>query len=192
MSDSRTLESEVQQLKLELASLTARVQALEAEKEVGYSSQNIHSSPITVNYHSPAASPIAELPPFPGAGGPLLASTAITAAGSVGGSESVSAERLAIAREAGFFLRRCLEGVVRGTSGRDRIQAPSKYYILAKDITGKTYNPVLVFKNFSKLRGLVKSGSSCGDSIFIGWPSEEEARECVSSAGLIWPAHGGY
>lgn len=56
MSESRTLESEVQQLRLELASLTARVQALEAEKEVGYSSQNIHSSPITVNYHSPAVS----------------------------------------------------------------------------------------------------------------------------------------
>ena len=187
MSDTSALEAEVQLLRLELAALTARVLRLEAEKEADQGSQNIHSPRITVSYHSPCVgSPIAELPPFPGSSGQQLSSAAAAAAVApvdlAGDSivESVGQERLTIAREAGQFLRRCLDGVIRGTSGQDRIQAPSRCYILAKDISGKTYNSVKVFSNFSKLRGLVKSGSSCGDSVFIGWPTEEEGRELGS------------
>eukprot|EP00434_Breviolum_minutum_P043819 symbB.v1.2.039079.t1/scaffold6337.1/size18942/1 len=149
MSDTSALEAEVQLLRLELAALTARVLRLEAEKEADQGSQNIHSPRITVSYHSPCVgSPIAELPPFPGSSGQQLSSAAAAAAVApvdlAGDSivESVGRERLTIAREAGQFLRRCLEGVIRGTSGQDRIQAPSRCYILAKDISGKTYNSV--------------------------------------------------
>ena len=35
---------------------------------------------------------------------------------------------------------------------------------------------------------LVKRGSSAGDSIFVGLPSEREARRVVHAATLRWPA----
>ena len=37
-------------------------------------------------------------------------------------------DRVRVAREIGQFLRRCLSGEPRGTSGRDRIAAPSSVY----------------------------------------------------------------
>ena len=167
------------------------------DRDTGAAQLPLQSSPITFNYASSVpTTPYPELPPFPGSSSAVFASPAVSAASAPAGlgynligAEPVGPDRLVTAREAGLFLRRCLEGVVRGTSGRDRIRLPSKIYILARDITGKVYNPVQIYYHFSHLRSLVKAGSSCGDSVFIGWPTEEEARECVAAAGLNWPSH---
>ena len=160
MSNS-TLVAEVQQLRKDLAALSARVLQLEADRDTGAAQLPLQSSPITFNYASSVpTTPYPELPPFPGSSSAVFASPAVSAASAPAGLGYNLIDRLVTAREAGLFLRRCLEGVVRGTSGRDRIRLPSKIYILARDITGKVYNPVQIYYHFSHLRSLVKSGSS--------------------------------
>lgn len=207
--------TEVQSLRRDLADLTARVLLLESRASSAGSLAPFASpqSPLVVNYTGNPAT-AAAVPPFPDFGstsptpspllpsssqsGPALAVEAISSTSSpllpsstqLGSAPVVLSEasRLAIAEEAGRFLRRCLEGVNRGTSGRERIGLQSRCYILVRDYEGQVYSPVQIHHRFATIKPLVKRGSDCGTSIFIGWPTLKEARACVLAAELVWPA----
>lgn len=199
MSDNPVV-AELQSLRTELANLSARVFAIEAKLEerqerVSGRSPGV-ASPVTVNY-SFTSSQVPEIPPFPTT---ATSSAGASAAGSPGATsgyplsrspvgEQTEQFRLQVAQEAGEFLQRSLRGDNRGTSGRDRLRLPSRIYILIRDFDLNTYNPVRVFHSFSSIQPLVKRGWDCGGSIFIGFPSKWEAKECVRSAGLNWPEH---
>lgn len=192
------LVAELQSLRHELSLLASRVLALEEQiaELRGGTSTPLLASPVTVNYVGSGSLP--ELPPFPVSSNLGYSSPAGESAGSIprGGSDGgvlryTEAERLRVATGVGEFLRRSLQGVHRGESGRSKIRLPSTHYILVRDLSGRLYDPVRIFTNFSLLRPLVKEGNSCGDSIFIGLASELEAREAVRAAGLNWPAADG-
>lgn len=187
---SGALLAEVQQLRQDLAALTSRVLALESQ------SGPLHGSPITVNYSSPVHS--VELPPFPssspaggyplGASPDTLRASTSSVAISACGFPPTEAERYQVAEELGAFLRRSLDGDHRGPSGRDKIKLSNRLYILCRDINGQVYNPPRLFKSFTALKPLVKdSAGQCKDSVFIGVPSQWEARIVIRSAGLEVP-----
>ena len=106
------------------------------------------------------------------------------------GGQSVPSwiQREAIADRIGEFIRRALEGDHRQSSGRDLVPLPSRIWVVAQDIHGGRYDPVRVFRSWTLTKSLVKIGAECGDSIFLGFPSEREARRAVHTAGLRWPS----
>ena len=95
-------------------------------------------------------------------------------------------EREAVCDQIAGWINRCLQGANRGSSGRDRNPLASRVWLVIRDIDGVVYNPPLYFKAFHLAKDYVKRGSSVGDSIFIGLPSEREAVRVVGVAGLTW------
>ena len=96
--------------------------------------------------------------------------------------------RAALAEEIGRFLRRCVEGVFRGSSGRDRLSLQSRLYIVVADYEGETYDPPLYYTAFAGVRSRCKQGSLCGRSIFVGFASQWEARVALRAGGFSLPA----
>ena len=96
-------------------------------------------------------------------------------------------EREAICDQIGSWVRRSLQGHHRGASVRDQIPLSSRIWIVAQDYHGNQFPVVQVFRTFASCRDLVKVGPSCGSSVFVGLPSEREARRVCQSAGLQWP-----
>ena len=97
-------------------------------------------------------------------------------------------EREEICTGIGQFIARSLEGRHRGTSGREKIPNASKLWVIVRDYAGQIYTPVKVVRTWTSCRDLVKpGGQDPGDSIFVGLPSEREARRVVHAAGLTWP-----
>lgn len=84
------------------------------------------------------------------------------------------------------WINRCLTGVNRGPSGRDRNPLASRVWLVIRDYEGVVYDPPLYFKAFHLAKPYVKRGTSVGDSIFIGLPTEKEAVRVVGVAGLTW------
>ena len=110
------------------------------------------------------------------------------ASGSASARPTISwEEREEICDEIAEWFQRCIRGEHRGSSGRDRIPLASRVWIVAKDFDGFLYRPCQVFHTFGECKHLVKRGSECGESVFIGVPSEREARRIVSAAQLGWP-----
>ena len=187
---NQALLSEIQLLRRDLADLSVRVLALEEQVASRAADRTAPSSPLVVNYTGGlgASSPVPYLPEGASSAAETQLSQSV-----VSTSEQpipvTEADRLQLAREAGAFLRRCLEGDHRGTSGRSRLRLSSRVYILCRDYNGTCYNPVQIHHSFGSLRSLVKVGSSCGSSIFIGWPSQWEAYACTIAAGLEWPPY---
>ena len=98
-------------------------------------------------------------------------------------------ERDQIAEGIGLFLGRCIAGDNRGSSGRDKLPLGSKLWIVVRDYAGQIYTPVKVTRSWATVKPLVKpSGPDPGDSVFVGVPSEREARKAVAAAGLVFPA----
>ena len=97
-------------------------------------------------------------------------------------------QRLDVCERIGHWFGAALRGEHRGRSGRDSISQASTIWVVAKSYSGEVFSPVLIFRSFSGCREVVKRGSSCGSAVFIGLPTEEEARRVVSAAGLIWPS----
>ena len=97
-------------------------------------------------------------------------------------------ERFAIVDQISGWIERTLGGDHRGTSGREKIPLQSRYWVVIRDYAGQIYTPVKVFTQWGSAKGLVKRGHDCGDSIFIGFPSEQEGKRAVEGAGLRWPA----
>lgn len=103
-------------------------------------------------------------------------------------SSGTSEERREIARGIGKWLKRCAEGEIRGPSGRDQINLPSKLYLIVRDTHSKVYNPPLVYFTWAEAKPLCVVRGQPADSIFIGLPSKEEARVAVAAAGFEFPA----
>ena len=97
------------------------------------------------------------------------------------------AEREEIAEGIGRFIARCLQGTHRGSSGRDRNPLPSRFWLVARDFEGQIYTPVRIFRSWGSCKNLCKRFEDTGDSVFVGVPSEREARRVLQSAGLVWP-----
>lgn len=98
------------------------------------------------------------------------------------------AQREEICDRIGAWIRRALEGTHRGTSGRDQIPLASRIWIVAQDFEGHSFDTVQVHRTFSTCRPVVKRGADCGNSIFVGLPSEREGRRVCIAAGLRWPS----
>eukprot|EP00435_Cladocopium_sp_Y103_P060036 s81_g21.t2 len=96
-------------------------------------------------------------------------------------------QREAICDGIAEHIKRCLRGDHRGESGRDRIHLPSRIWLVFKDYEGTVYNPVKVCRSFGACKELVKRGEHCGDSIFVGLPSEREACRVAGQSGVGWP-----
>lgn len=98
-------------------------------------------------------------------------------------------EREEICDGIGAFLTRCIEGTNRGPSGRDRLLQASRFWIVVRDFNGLIYTPPRVFKTWTSCKNLVKPGGrqDPGDSIYVGLPSEREARRVIRAAQLEWP-----
>ena len=179
------LLAEIQSLRQDLAALSSRVLALETRRSEPAASTPVSlSSPITVNY---GGGPLPEVPPLPAVGPSAEAATQRPVSPS-SAADYTQEERAEIAREIGQFFRRALRGEHRGESGRQRLKLSSRIFVLVRDIRGNTYNPVRIFDNFSAINPFVKENGLCGDSIFVGLPSQWEARVAVAEAGLEWPA----
>jgi hypothetical protein len=96
-------------------------------------------------------------------------------------------EREIICDEIAEFIKRCLGGDYRGSSGRDRIHLPSKIWLVFKDYEGLEYRPVRVCRTWAACKELVKKAGSAGDSVFVGLPSEREACRVAGRSGVGWP-----
>ena len=96
-------------------------------------------------------------------------------------------ERERIAEGVGKWIIRCLSGGPRGSSGRDLLPYASRVWLVIRDFEGSVRNPVVVCSTFTACRTLVKRGSDVGDSVFVGLPSQREAKVAISAAGLQWP-----
>ena len=75
------------------------------------------------------------------------------------------AEREEIAEGIGHWIRRCLEGGHRGTSGRDRNPLQSRLWLVIRSIEGEDFNPPLAYRNWTSAKALVKRGAETGGSI---------------------------
>ena len=93
-------------------------------------------------------------------------------------------QREQICRAVGVWLRTCLEGRHRGASGRDRIAQASRCWLVARDYLGNDLGHLRLFRKFCLCRDLVKRGNSCGESVFIGVPSDREAVWVSEGADL--------
>ena len=100
---------------------------------------------------------------------------------------AVDPDRASVAREVGLFLRRCLSGEHRGTSGRSKVKVASSVYLVCQDWDRKAYNPPLVFHRWSEVRNLCTRNRDFGSSIFVGLPTDLEAVIAVEAAGLEIP-----
>ena len=99
-------------------------------------------------------------------------------------------EREAICDEIGEFIKRSLDGDHRGASGRDRLRLPSRIWLVFRDYEGLCYKPGRVCRSWQICKNLVKRGDGIGDSVFVGFPSEREARRVAGRSGVGWPFLG--
>ena len=104
----------------------------------------------------------------------------------------LSAERHEWALKVGDWLKRGLEGHV-GPSNRKENSLQSRLFVVVRDFAGQVHSPVLIFRTLSAARAVVQKPGSCpanfGNSLFIGFPSKEEARIAVTQAGLEFPSN---
>ena len=149
--DRAALLAGIQLLRRDLAELTVRVIALEANQAVLPSRPaTAAGSPVTVNYTFPIASqsdpgPFASLSPdhlpLPEFSSPIS-------------EDPVLSERLrsSVASEVGRFFGRCLAGQRRGLSGRETIKLASVVNVLCRDYQGRCYDPVHAGPSFVRLQ----------------------------------------
>ena len=99
----------------------------------------------------------------------------------------IPADRLAIARQIGRWLRECLGEGPKGKSGRDRVSLPSRLYIVVRSVGREVHNPPKIFYKWSAAKPWVSVRGDLGDNIFVGLPSEAEAIEAVRAGGFSLP-----
>ena len=158
MSSDRVLRGEVDSLRvevLELRALVARLEVRIVQLESGRG-ENRAEPPRVASSNSPASS-----------------------------LNTPAASRAEICAEVGRFLRRCLSGLPRGTSGRDRLDLASRYWVVVRDIQGVTYSPPRVFTRFQDCKALVKRDGECGDSVFVGLPAKEDVAVALEAGDFV-------
>lgn len=153
------LQSELSECKNEIRRLKARVTALEEERDFEVVSEAVES-----------ATPE-----------PPRASTAVSDSG-------LPSFRVQAAEEIGLWIRRGLRGEHRGLSGREKIPQGNQYYLIVRDLVGTVHNPPLLFRAWSEAKPHCQARGQCGDSIFVGLPSQAEVRIVIRSARLQTPA----
>lgn len=196
MNQHHALLTEIQNLRTDLAALSVRVLALESQGPLTAGARESFvtppQSPLVINYAG-GSSPVPVVPPFPQPESVVTTPSATTSLPSPAPTSRASqtadlaAARISAAEEAGAFIQRSLAGDHRGTSGREKVPFASRYYLLFRDYQGNCFNPIQLHRSWASIKPLVKPNNHCGDSIFIGWPTLQEAKICVESAGLNWP-----
>ncbi len=102
---------------------------------------------------------------------------------------TLAPHRISACESIGAWIRRCLADQVRGKSGRERIELPSKVYLVIRDKDNNLCDPPRVFNCWADTRHWVYlRGSPPSCAIYIGLPSKTEARICCRAAGLGIPA----
>lgn len=109
------------------------------------------------------------------------------AAAGPGGPLSES-DRTALALRIGDWVRGRLAGKRGTASGRDTNSLQSQVYIVFRDWSGSACSPVTVFRSWAATSQVVRQQSTFGNSVFIGFPTEWEARLAVQAAQCHWPA----
>ena len=135
-----------------------------------------------LSYPLPAARAAAERPQ------PAAAALQLDAA-------SPWADRLALAATVGAWVRSVLDGAAPsalGPSGRERQTLRSRVWVCFADRDGRRLQPVVVADRWQALLDAVAAHQeqprvAALAAVTIGWPSEREARACVSAAGCTWP-----
>lgn len=94
------------------------------------------------------------------------------------------ATRSQILQRIADWLLRSLAGEHRGSSGRDSLAGPSRYYIIARDFAGRDFNPLKVVNPWSVAEPFVKRGGSAGEAVFIGVPRWDDVLELSQLTGL--------
>ena len=191
-----SLELRVQHLEELVVELREQVRVLqnrldEANSLAGFDlvQQPAPSSPPRVARAS--SSPVNPSPQSPPPNTPCLTAWNTGPAPSLperSGSSVPAGERAAACREIGLFLRRALDGVHRGSSGRDRLPLQSRYWIVVRDFSGAVFSPIKVCRNFSECAACCKRGPDCGESIFVGLPARQDILSVCAAANLSLPA----
>eukprot|EP00438_Fugacium_kawagutii_P015962 Skav227099 [mRNA] locus=scaffold199:49523:51667:+ [translate_table: standard] len=96
--------------------------------------------------------------------------------------------RAELARHIGRFLRASFEGRHFGSSGRDRLSLRSRLYVALVDYHGVRFPEPRVYREFSSLSLVCKRGPSAGQSVFVGFATEWEARLALEEAEFAWPS----
>ena len=167
-SEVRRLREELESLSVELGALQQRVRGV-SQKLKDLEEASSEASFSLVGSSEGAACP---------AQGPSPTSKV---------SVSDTAARAALARENGKFLRRCLNGEPRGTSGRDRLALQNRCYIVLADYFGHRLQETAFFSAFQPVKELCKRGPDCGSSIFLGFATRGEAKAACQEAGVSIP-----
>ena len=141
--------------------------------------------------YSPSPSFVASASPTPSAR-PAPTTPSLSATSPGARLPQTWAEREEICDGIAAFLVRALRGENRGPSGRERLVLSSRIWIVARSIDGEEFRPLRVFRSFAGCKALVKRGQDCGESVFVGLPSEREARRVAAISGLGWPEEGSY
>lgn len=94
--------------------------------------------------------------------------------------------RVALAKRIGRFLARCQRGDNRGSSGRELLNLPNRLYVVLADHSGKKFGEPQIFKDFSRVTAICKKGYSFGESTFVGFATQWEAKTALEEAGLPW------
>ena len=178
--DHKALEEEVRRLRRAIVGLRAQ------DRPSGYPASEGSYSLLDSVQGGGSAAPSSPARSFESVGIRSTTTSGGPVAATAGGLPLSWPEREEIAEGIGHWIRRCLEGGHRGTSGRDRNPLQSRLWLVVRSIEGEDFNPPLAFKNWTSAKALVKRGAETGGSIFVGLPSEREAIRVVRFAGLIW------
>lgn len=170
-SSTSTLVSLIDQLQVELLECKSQVRRL--EERVAVLEEKSDRAPSEFDVVSEAAERAPATPP--------------RASSSVGDS-GLPAFRVQAAEEIGRWLRRGLKGEHRGLSGREKIPQGNQYYLVVRDLSGCVHDPPLLFRAWSEAKSHCQAKGQCGDSVFVGLPSQAEVRIALRAAQLRFPA----
>lgn len=180
-ADPQLLRREIELLRSEIQLLTLRVDQLE-ERSFGAEAEGSERSRLREEQHSQSPSLVSHQ----------------TEAHSFSGQESSNrspvpidpsdrAGREQLARTIGEFIRRSLDGLPRGPSGRDRLRLQNRYYLVFADFNGEQLEEPVFTERFSEIKDIVKRGNSAGASVFIGLPTLWESKIVFQTVGIPLP-----
>lgn len=170
------LEDEVELLRAEVGALRRELARLTEATSAAHNISAVTSVSVASGYSSPPQVSALDCP---------VGASANPPSSPVTGQQSWSV-REAICDEIALWLTRSLSGEHRLSSGRDRINLPSRVWVVARDFEGNSFNPPRIYRQFASCRPLVKRGSDLGQSVFVGW--QREAFRVITAAGLARPA----
>ena len=155
-------------LELQVHSLVARIELLELEnRELSRRVRVLEENSFEL-VAEPASGARAD-PASPAPRSSSSTSVSTTTAAAAPGSDAFRGQ---VADEIGAFLRRCLRGEHRGQSGREKVDLPNRLYVICRDLSGRTYNPVKVLTSWREARDLIAAevelGIGARRKVFMG------------------------